>query len=482
MYSTRMNGRAERARSLASILIVSAAALAAMAPALTLGFTNFDDNLYVTQNAKIMGLTPAHLWAMLRAPHEGQYGPLTLLSFALQYHFSKLDPLPYHALNLLFHAANSALVFFLALRLSGRRAAALLTALFFAVHPVHAEPAAWVSSRKDMLVTFFYLSSVLLYLRGRRGALACFVLALLSKPVAVTLPAFLLVIEWYQGGSLRSAIKRGGAFVILAVVFTAAALLSHPSSTQGSWTPADLAERFIALWVALGLYLSKLVWPFHLSGLYPWPEPGKALAVYGTTIAAGLALIILFGYAAFRDRHWRFGALIFIAVIFPLLPFLKYSIAVAADKYIYLAAFGFFYAASHAVADAWQRRSAARPALAIAAAFLFFTLARASQERCLVWADSLTLWNNVLSQFPDSAFAHQRRADHLRSIGSFPLALADYDRAAALRPVNSYILNNRAATYMLMGDRASARRDLERALAIDPSNTAARNNLKALEV
>ena len=99
-----------------------------------------------------------------------------------------------------------------------------------------------------------------------------------------------------------------------------------------------------------------------------------------------------------------------------------------------------------------------------------------------MWSDSLTLWNDVLAQFPDSAFAHQRRADHLRSVGEYPLALADYDRAAALRPMNSYILNNRAATYMLMGDRASARRDLERALSIDPSIESARNNVKALEV
>lgn len=465
-----------------SAALIAAAACLAMAPALTLGFTNFDDNLYVTQNAKIMGLSPAHLWAMFRAPHEGQYGPLTLLSFALQYHFSKLDPFPYHALNLLLHAANSVLAYFLALRLSGKRAAALLTALFFAVHPVHAEPVAWVSSRKDMLVTFFYLSSVLLYLRGRREALACFVLALLSKPVAVTLPVFLIAIEWYRGGGVREVIKKSRSYIAIAAAFTALALLSHPSSTQGSWTPADLAERFTALWVALGLYLSKLVWPFHLSGLYPWPEPGRAMSVYGPTIIAGLALIALIVTVAICDRHWRFGAFIFMAVIFPLLPFLKYSIAVAADKYIYLAAFGFFYAASHAVAEVWQARKAMRPALTIAAAFLLFTLARASQERCLVWSDSLTLWNNVLVQFPDSAFAHQRRADHLRSVGAYAPALADYDRAAALRPVNSYILNNRAATYMLMGDRASARRDLERAIVIDPSNQAARNNLKALEV
>jgi hypothetical protein len=142
------------------VWVVLAITALALSPSLRNGFTNLDDNVLVTDNAMIMQLTPASVREIFTSFHSGLYHPLVLLSYAVEFRFFKLDPLPYHCTNLLLHLLNCALVFWLFRRIAGNQWVAFIVALLFGIHPMHVESVAWVAERKDVLYAAFYLAAL----------------------------------------------------------------------------------------------------------------------------------------------------------------------------------------------------------------------------------------------------------------------------------------------------------------------------------
>ncbi len=274
-----------RKKELCSVYIISFlcsfAALMAFLPALQNGFVNFDDNVYVYENAALRSLD----WAFIKNSFFGFYylnwHPLTMISYAVDYRLWGLDPFGYHLTNIIFHAANTFLVGVLACRLldaegSPRKplfsfTVVAVSALLFGLHPLHVESVAWISERKDVLSGFFFLLALISYVRYASSSekrwihycatLFFFLLALMSKPMAVTLPVVLLILDYYplkRRPGLKTTILEKVPFCLLAVF---SAMMTLAAQTTASAFTSSLWERSLVSVRAYVFYLEKLALP-----------------------------------------------------------------------------------------------------------------------------------------------------------------------------------------------------------------------------
>lgn len=312
----------ERTARWAPPALVAAAALAAFAPALSAGFVSWDDGVYVVDNPLIRGLGLERLWAMLTATRGGLWQPLTWLSFALDHAVWGLEPAGFHATNLLLHAASSVLVYAIGLRLlGGRPAPAAFAALFFALHPLRVESVAWVTERKGLLSSFFFLAAVLAHLAGRaRAVFAALALALVAKATAVVLPVVLVILEIYPLRRLPARPSRWlepryravwrplvPLFLLALASFTVAVLVGKNTGVISDRVQLEAAWRVDRAFYGFLFYPWKTLWPADLSPYYP-PRPWFGLATWRSSAlyAAMLALAAALPFAATAaGRRWR---------------------------------------------------------------------------------------------------------------------------------------------------------------------------------
>jgi protein O-mannosyl-transferase len=386
----------------------------AVSPCLNNGFTNFDDDVYVTQNPMIRGLSwrgAAGIFANMR--YAVIYTPLVFLTYAVEYAFSGLNPAVYHATNVILHLLNCYLVFVFILLLSKKKSVAFLTALMFGMHPLHVESVAWISERKDVLYAVFFLSSVVCYLyslgpgrsKFRYGAAALFILALLAKPVAVVLPAVLLLCDYYLGrGVNKATVKEKALFAGIALVFLILGLYTAGRYFRRDPDISALDMFFVANY-SLVFYLCKLIIPLRLSCLYPYPLkaggwlPGIFYLSPFLTAAMGYLVVL----SSKVTKKAVFGAVFFMIMILPSLQLFPAGPAIVSDRYTYLSYIGLFFVIAEL--SVWVIKKARRcsriayvialSACVCAAAALFFL----TRQRCAVWKDSFTLWDNAVNNY-----------------------------------------------------------------------------------
>jgi tetratricopeptide (TPR) repeat protein len=484
--------------SLAAVLLC---ALFALHPTLDNGFTSWDDPTYVTENPDLRAASERGYGPALGRTIQGNYHPLTMLSLAWDHSRAvtvddagqaTLDAAPFHLSSLLLHLVNTGLVFWLALALAGGRPrVAAFCALFFAVHPAHVESVAWISARKDLLYTLFFLAASIVYLRYRSDrrpwlyacCLVLFVASLLSKPAAVVLPVVLILFDLYLDGRFERArlldkLPLLGGSLILGFV-TLQGQTEAGAVYLGAFHPL---ERILLASYAFVAYIGKLFLPVGLSAFYPYPVQidGRFwLALVATLAVAGLASW------AFRRSRELFFAIGFLAVNLALVvQLLPVGAAIIAERYTYLAYVGPLFALGMGLDRLLRREGPLRYAAAGVAIVLAVASIWAARERAAVWRDSLTLWSSVIERFPDTAFkAYSARGVHYREQGEPEKALADYDRAIAIAPgyANTYL--SRANLYRDLGRRSEnpdyfrrAVQDLDRAIELDPAEPAFYNS------
>lgn len=488
----------------------------AMSPCRGNGFINWDETLYITRNPKIQTLSPGSVARLFSEPDLGMYSPLTSLSYALDYRAAGLTPKRYHTTNLLLHLANTALVMFLVRLLVTGTYVPFAVALLFGIHPAHVESVAWAAERKDVLYAFFYLASFLLYLlrRGRAWAypasLFLFLCALLSKPMAVTLPLALLLADYLKdGGWELRQLKNKAPYFALAALFAAIQLSAGVGQPPAWFWPG----RLITPLYTLGFYLYTLLWPFDLSAMYVTAPGGKA-GLYAIAAATGLLLLLLARFFR-KDREIVFGAGLAAVALLPVLQFLPFGPVITADRYTYVSSVGFFLllavAGRRAWAEAGPRWRAGLGACAVAAVFALTAAARA---RCAVWENGITLWSDTLRKQPAAPLAlvnlcgaylqhglkPKARACLRRAIetypedknsyynlgfleageGGFPEAERLFLKTLELEPCHPPALNNLGNLQLLNKNAAEAREYYRRALACDKDYSPARQNLERL--
>jgi tetratricopeptide (TPR) repeat protein len=435
---------------LAASLGLVALTLAVFLRAVSLGFTYWDDNHYVTENPLL--LEP--LWRSVASAfsefHICNYHPLTLLSYRAEHALAGLDPWLYHLDNVLLHAAAAVLAYHLGRLWLDDRLAAFLAAALFAVHPLRVESVAWVSERKGLLCAVFSLAALIAYtlaLRRSEGAVRtgdddsarpdvrllaacalCFVLALLSKVLAVTLPAvlvlFLAARRSWSGPRLR----------FLAPLFALAALFTWLGvQAQAAYGAVKglhgggVGVHLLSVLKGLGFYGEKLVWPLKLSPKY---ELKPAASLFEAHVVAGAVLAALGVWAACASWRRRRRALLglgFFAVTWAPVSGLVPSSMPVADRYLYLPALGLFW-----IACDWLRgrlRSTRRRDVVLGRAGLALLGASIaaccflSWERVGTWRDTETLWKDALLEDPRNPVAHNQLAAESIRRGRFAEAL-----------------------------------------------------------
>jgi tetratricopeptide (TPR) repeat protein len=420
-----------------------------------------------------------------------QYYPVLHSAFWLEHRLWGDAALGYHATNVLLHVAASFLLFRVLRRL--RLPGARLAALVFALHPVAVESVAWISEEKNTLSAVFCLASALAYLEfdegRRRGsyvlATALFAAALLSKSVAATLPAALLVIFWWRRGRLswRGDVLPLMPWFILGAasgVMTAWMERTFIGARGGAYA-MTLAKRFLVAGRAPWFYLGKLVWPAGLSFIYPhWNIDGRDARqyLYPSAVLAVLAVLFLLRN---RSRGPLAAALLYLGTLSPALGFVSvypFIYSYVADHFQYMAAAAAISAGCAGLTIAAGRLGrAGRAASMAAAAAAVAALAVLTVRQCALYADAETLWRGTIERNPGCWVAYGGLGDVYLRDGRVPEAVAAYERAIAIDASNveSHIDLGIALLREGRADEAIAR--FQAALAIDPGNAEAHNNL-----
>jgi len=459
-------------------------------PSLDNGFTNWDDDYYVTQNAIVAHPT---LHALVTEPSGGNYHPLTMASLALNYAISGTNAVSYHWLNLFLHLANTALVFLFIRKLTGGRLwTTVVTSLFFGIHPMHVESVAWIAERKDVLYALFYLLGLITYLRylDRQRLIwllptwLAFVLSVASKPAAVVFPITLLAIDYFKRRpySLRLVLEKipfllvsiaGGLLTLYAQKSVGAVAAPH------QWS---IFQKILFASYGTCMYVVKLFLPLRLSAIYPYPaaEGAPMGSEYYIAFAALLILLPTVLYLFRRNRVVLFGIAFFFINIALVLQFISVGQAVMADRYTYLPYIGLFFALSWWLDERPGTKVAGISLRAnLAALFLALMVVSLIQtwKRCDVWQDAGALWNDTIRNYPNQIFdAYNNRGVYLIAQNRYEEALADLNHALALNPRVARAWVNKGSVYAETNRNDSAYVCFERAIEIKPDYPEALTN------
>ncbi len=422
-------------------------------------FTNWDDDFYVLENPYLKNFSLSSLKHIFTVYYCGNYHPLTMLSLVLDFRLGGLQSWPYHLTNLILHLANVLLVYLFVKRLLlsllpdvDYRFIVLLTTGLFAIHPFQVESVAWVSERKNLLYTFFFLWSMIVYVNySETGkyrlyflSLGLFILSLFSKGTAVTLPLCILVINFLLGRKIFSQklLVEKLPFFILSLVFGIIAFYAQDSSNALAKGPDSAYTVIDHLSIAAygwALYLIKLVYPFHLSAFYPYPPKTEALLpliVYVTGILSIIITLFTLFYLR-RNRFLVWGILFILINISVVIQIIPVGGAMMADRYVYLPSIGFFAALAFALYYFMQKNKNWRWAIYAITILYTCILGEITWQRIAVWKDSITLWSDVLQHYPaNNNRGYLNRASAYYYEGNYAAALQDYDKLLTIEPTN----------------------------------------------
>jgi len=378
-------------------------------------FTNWDDPGYIRDNALIKDLSPNGLKNIFSTAVMGNYHPLTILSYAIEYSFVRLDPWLYHLDNLLLHILASVLCYYFILRLTKRPVAAGLTALLFALHPMHVESVAWLAGRKDVLYGSFFIASCTAYLRYREKnnntrwyviLTVLFICSLLAKPVAVTLPMTLLAIDIFQRRTFdrKMVIEKLPLFAI-SVAFGIKSMIDQHAfgSLYTQNVHYNAIERMALGGYAFVTYLWKAILPLQLSCFYPYlPKTDNVLPAHNYLyIPAALAILGSLWFFR-RNRTVIFGALFFLINIALLLQFIPVGGAILADRYSYIPYIGLFFIPAWYLSGLFEPGANRQRGYLIAGGVITYTLwlGTLTTSRTRVWYDTCSLWRDEIEKQP----------------------------------------------------------------------------------
>ena len=455
----------------------------------------WDDGVYVTENVLIKQFTPENIKSFFTTPLNGTYVPIPLISFALEYKLFQLNPLHYHINNLILHLLCTFLVFVFLRKLKLPVVWAALGMLFFGIHPMRVESVAWITERKDLLFSAFYLASLITYVnyvtdeqhKTRNILLTSlfFILSLFSKIQAVTLPLSLLLIDYYLKRPLkiRLLIEKIPYF-LLSLGFGVAGyfILKNVGSLVVN-EKYSLFERLMFGQFALSTYLVKLLAPFHMSAFYPYPmHPGGSLPVLFYLSPLFLLLVAFLVYKSVRyTRAVLFGALFFLFNIMFLLQILGAGQAFLADRFTYIPYLGWFFLLGWA-GDQYLPRFRDWKLMVIASiGLLSLVYFVTTFDRCHDWKNTESLWTDVIEKYPGKIpDAYANRGSFYRKNKEWDKALADYYFAVNLDSTNVSARMNRGNIYFDTGRDSLALTDYLHVMKSNSDNPRLYSNLGAI--
>jgi len=480
-------------------LLLGGAVLALYSQATKLGFINFDDDDYVINNPHVQrGLTLEGVSWALTSLEQVNWHPLTWISLELDTQLFGREPAGYHRTNVLLHAANTLLLFWLLQKMTGAPWRSALVAAFFGLHPVHVEAVAWVTARKDVLSTFFGLLAMAAYLGyarrpsiGRYALVAApFALSLMAKQMLVTLPAVLLLLDYWplkrwpaELSATASTYQRASSrwlllekLPLLALAIPACWLtLAAQAPIIHSLADYTLYDRVSNALVSYGQYLRMAIWPTDLAILYPLP---RRLPLAQPLAAFGLLSTLTVGLLGFgrRRRYLAVGWLWFLGTLVPVIGIVQNGPQAMADRYAYVPFIGLYIIVVWGVADACSCERRRRAAVVAAGAALVGCFV-VSWRQFDYWQGSEALWRHALAATTDNAGAHTMLAKTLLDQREYPEAIEQFEASLKLEADNVANLGNIAVALTMLGQLDRAAAYLERSLRIRPNHAFTHFNL-----
>ena len=473
-------------KSTVALLIILVFTFIAYIPALKAGFVNWDDPDYVSNNPMIKNIS--NLEMIFIRPIQGNYHPLTVLSLAINYSISGLDAWSYHLFNLLFHLFNCYLVFRLAMILSRNNLIiAFTTSLLFGIHPMHVESVAWVSERKDVLYSLFFLLGLISYTKyidtgskKQYGLTILFlVLSLLSKPAAVIFPVVLFCIDILRNRKFNFGLLLEKApFFILALAMGLLTFTAQKEKGAVDGTQIfDLSTRILMGFYGIMMYFIKIIFPINLSPFYPFAPINEALpTAYYIAPLFSIILVALVFYSLKRNRVIAFGILFYLANLLLVLQFIPVGSAIIADRYTYLPYIGFFYIAGWLI-DRYAKGNFSRSyhfniPIAVILGILTF-------KQCGIWLNGASLWDQAIKTEP-SARAYENRGSLYKDEKKYESAIQCYNEAMKINVADHEAYMLRGNVYFEMNKLDFAFADYKKSLSINPNYATAMDNLGAL--
>jgi tetratricopeptide (TPR) repeat protein len=510
-------------------------------------FINFDDPFYVAENSVIRnGITSEGISWAFTTRHVGLWNPLVWLSFMSDSQFYGADAGGYHVTNLILHILSTLLLFWLFCRMTGDIWKSAFVAAIFALHPLHVESVAWVSERKDVLSTFFWMLTLCLYVYYREkpdikrylSALLCFILALMSKPMVVTLPLILILLDYWplsfsrcyldstgiQSGEnkpvltdvIHVSIKQGKKknksdkkdrkenpspfdkrispetgiiefrrdkfhlwekvpFFILSAILV---IITFYDSGDAPSNNVPLGARLANAPVSFITYLAKTFWPHDLSVLYPFTAQ---ISVWQVAASVFLIIVISAVVIAMAKRlpYLFTGWLWFAITILPVIGIIQISTAAPyaiADRYHYLPSIGIAVMLVWGLPSLFKSEDRRRKILYPAAITFLVVISVLSWKQCSYWQNSISLFNHALQVTTDNYVMHYNLALPLSKEGKTGEALYHYEEAIRIKPDYDDAYFNRGNVYDKLGENQLAIEDFSKAISLNPAKLKAYNN------
>ena len=458
-------------------------------------FLGFDDPEYVTDNPPVLaGLTwHGGVWAFTSG-RAGNWHPITWLSHMLDVQAYGAHAGPHHLTSLVFHLANTLLLFALFLRMTGFVHRSAVVAALFAIHPLHVESVAWVAERKDVLSTLLWLATMwayVSYVRVPRASrylvvVLTFAVGLMAKPMLVTLPFVLLLVDLWPlervalGVEARSAWRRlireklplialaGVSSVVTFVVQRREGAVVELEAIPWGLRVANSAVSYVA-------YLSKMVWPAHLAAYYPYPKSLPPWQVLGAVVLlTGVTLVVT--RQARRRPYLLVGWLWFLVTLVPVIGLVQVGLQSMADRYTYVPLVGIFLLVVWGTVDVLGSWKYGRWALALAGTLVILAYAAAANTQAAYWRDGVALWTRTLELTTDNYLAENNLGFELKNAGRIDEAIGHYRQALRIKPNVAITRNNLGIALVDRGNVDEAIVQFAESLRIAPSERA-QNNL-----
>ena len=474
-------------------------------------FLSYDDPFYVASNPLVLGgLSWKSLGSACTSFACANWHPATWISLMLDYQLYGLQPWGFHLTNVLLHVANTLLLFTLLRRLTLEWGPALFVAAVFGVHPLHVESVAWITERKDVLSTFFGMLALLAYVRGvqtgqtwrRYASCGWFALSLTAKPLLVTLPCLLLVLDYWplqrwstlqespeisgQGTHrrrtigpvwLRLVVEKWPFWLLTIGSCIVTVIAQRQGGAVASLDKFSLLQRLANICVSYGTYLQKSFWPTRLAAFYPysmnsWDQSSVLLAA---------ALLSLVSVLAWRLRQREpsilVGWLWFLGTLVPMIGLVQVGIQSMADRYMYFPLIGLSWAGMSAVLACWPTSPSSQRAQGVLGVALIASLSILTWQQTGYWRNSLLLSQHALRITPDNHIALALHARALRVAGLDDHAIAEFRRAIEINPHDSAIHNDLGALLLQRGELAAAVAQFRQGLKSAPQHVLLRWNL-----
>ncbi len=466
---------------------------------LSSGFVNYDDDGYVTENPHVRaGLRAESVAWAFTTTEQANWHPLTWLAHMLDVQLFGLDAGKHHRTSLLLHAASAVLLFLLLVSMTGALWPSAFVAALFAIHPLHVESVAWIAERKDVLSTLFWLLTLgawLFYVESRTAGryalvLVLYALGLMAKPMLVTLPFTLLLLDLWPLRRLtlplrEASVRLPGLLREKAPLFAMSAAscivtFAVQRSAGAVQTLRDFAfaERLANSALAYVAYLGRTFWPTSLAVFYPypahvalltWPVAGSGVLLVGIT---ALALLL-----ARRAPYVAFGWLWYLGTLVPVIGLVQVGGQARADRYTYVPLIGVFVIAAWGLEEIGKARRSMRNGVVILAAGSIVALSAATRLQVAHWTNGSTLYEHALAVSSDNWLAHNNLGRVLFEGGQSERAIAHYEAALRISPGYADAHYNLGIALGRIGRRPEAIEQFLETLRLEPSHAMAHNNL-----